>query len=233
MSVPESSKFFELHVDVAACAVDRGRLQVLTLNGVGDQAEEFTLPTDVLLKNEPITGDDLARMAVRSVLGDHVPVVLEELDSSVAPGMNQLRVGYLAVPRIVDVPFALAMGAQWRDAHDLATGTHQAAGLVGQAIGQLRHHVKYGLSRNVDDLSPLAVFLPPEMTVTDLRMVAEAILDEELPAANFDRTVRASVIHEHNLRSAEGAFRQGPRGIPAQVYRYTPRTNSVWPPEAR
>jgi hypothetical protein len=222
MNLPE----YEAYIDVAAFSVNGDQLQTLVAPSESSTAMwQLGVPEGVIEErdSQTLSLDAIALRAVRSVIADppHAqPIVIEQLEA-IKPEDRVLRVGYLAVVPNVKVP-----GRQWVNSHNLTRGqlSERDLSLVELAIQRLQEHVQQGFGRN--ELSPLTAFLPPEMTIPQLRATAEAIMNQTYDAGNFARKIQASP----GLLPIVTMPPAVPRiGRPAQVYRYQRPASSRWP----
>jgi 8-oxo-dGTP diphosphatase len=204
-------------VDVAAMAIDGGRLTLLLVEpDDSGQAGRWSLPGRRVRDDESL--DATALRALAELIGSEEPaVLLEQLRTYGAPARDPrarvVSVAYLALAARPLVPSAArrttvvpaAEAATW----PAARYAYDHAAIVGDALERLRAKLEY---------TALATALLEEpFTLGELRAVYEAVWDVELDPANFRRKV---VSTPGFVRDAEGTAPPGPSGgRPARRYR--------------
>jgi 8-oxo-dGTP diphosphatase len=204
-------------VDVAAMAIDDGRLTLLLVEpDDARQAGRWSLPGRRVRDDESL--DATALRALSELIGTEEPaVLLEQLRTYGAPARDPharvVSVAYLALAARPLVPSAArrttvvpaAEAAAWssdRYAYDHAS-------IVSDALERLRAKLEY--------TALATALLEQPFTLGDLRAVYEAVWDVELDPANFRRKV---VSTPGFVRQAEGTAPPGPSGgRPARRYR--------------
>jgi len=204
-------------VDVAAMAIDDGRLTLLLVEpDDASQAGRWSLPGRRVRDDESLDGTALR--ALSEVVGvDEPAVLLEQLRTYGAPARDPrarvVSVAYLALAArpltpsparrttVLDAAVASAQPAE-RYAYDHAA-------IIADALERLRAKLEY--------TSLATALLEEPFTLGELRSVYEAVWDLPLDPANFRRKV---VSTEGFVRPADGVSPSGPSGgRPARRYR--------------
>jgi len=204
-------------VDVAAMAVDDGRLTLLLAepDDTG-QAGRWSLPGRRVRDDESL--DATALRALSELIGTEQPaVLLEQLRTYGAPTRDPrgrvVSVAYLALAARPLVPSAdrrtTVVGAAEAAAWPPDRYAYDHAAIVPDALERLRAKLEY--------TSLATALLEEPFTLGELRSVYEAVWDVELDAANFRRKV---VSTPGFVREADGTAPPGPSGgRPARRYR--------------
>lgn len=216
---------------MVAFSVEGSQLRIL-MAPANQRSGELQIPSGLLDPQGQLDLEQVGLQAVRAAMGIQTnnSMPLEQLGTRQERHENELRVGYLAVPKAVDVAQARC---QWREAHQMAKGRSYQAGVIKQAIDRLQEHVTYGSGTNIHDLSVLAAFLRPQMTIPQLHSVAQAILNKPVDARNFARDAHAQNRFGGGLEEIKDRVAPLNEGRPAQLYRFIRPRRSDWPKEAQ
>ncbi len=204
-------------VDVAALAIDDGRLTVLLVEPDDTtQAGRWSLPGRRVRDDESLDGTALRALA--ELMGTEDPaVLLEQLQTYGEPTRDPrarvVSVAYLALADRPLVPSASRRTTVLPAADAAALPAERFAydhvAIVRDALERLRAKLEY--------TSLATALLAEPFTMGELRGVYEAVWDVRLDAANFRRKV---VSTPGFVEVAAGTTRPGPSGgRPAQRYR--------------
>ena len=204
-------------VDVAALAIDDGRLTLLLVEpDHREGAGRWSLPGRRVRDDESL--DATALRALSELIGSEEPaVLLEQLrtygEPSRDPRARVVSVAYLALAARPLTPSAsrrtTVVAATEAAAWPADRYAYDHASIVTDALERLRAKLEY--------TSLATALLEEPFTLAELRAVYESVWDVELDAANFRRKV---VSTPGFVREAEGTAPPGPSGgRPARRYR--------------
>jgi len=224
---------FEVTVDVVVLTVDHRQLSVLLVQRA-NQTEQHKWALPGGFKRPDETLDQAAARELEEETGLGAPVHLEQFRAYGDPGRdprgNVVTIAYLAaVPVIGNVTGGGdARRAAVFPVADVVARKRSIAFDHRRIILDATNHVSAQLEQSDIALG----FLPPTFTMSELRNIHEAVTRQRLEPANFRRRILAlapALIEPTGTRAPTTAV----GGRPAELFRRTPRTNTVRPSSSR
>ncbi len=221
---------FAVTVELVILTVRAGTLHALLVRrGVPPFAGEPALPGGFVRADEDLidtAARELRDGAGLAVDGHH----LEQLGSYAAPDRDPrgrvLSVGHLAlVPDLPDPTIGPEVAAEvtaiaWYPVADVVGLAFDHDRILADGVERARAKLEY--------TTLAAAFCPREFTVSQLRMIYEAVWGRELDPRNFNRKVTGTP----GFLDATGRMTAGGRGRPAQLFRRGP-ARALHPPMLR